>query len=85
MMRFYELDAGRITLDGVDIARDDPRTTCAPQIGMVLQDTWLFGGTIRDNIAYGRPDATEDGDPRGGARRRTSTGSCTACPTATTP
>ena len=58
MMRFYELDAGRITLDGVDIAemtRDDLRS----RMGMVLQDTWLFGGTIRDNIAYGRPDATE--------------------------
>ncbi|SCF47324.1 ATP-binding cassette, subfamily B [Micromonospora matsumotoense] len=59
VMRFYELDAGRITLDGVDITtlrRDDLRG----RIGMVLQDTWLFGGTIRDNIAYGRPDATEE-------------------------
>jgi ATP-binding cassette subfamily B protein len=59
IMRFYELDGGRITLDGVDIAtmtRDDLRG----EIGMVLQDTWLFGGTIRDNIAYGRPDATEE-------------------------
>jgi ATP-binding cassette subfamily B multidrug efflux pump len=59
MMRFYELDGGRITLDGVNIAemtRDDLRS----RTGMVLQDTWLFQGTIRDNIAYGRPDATED-------------------------
>ncbi|MFD0785587.1 ABC transporter ATP-binding protein, partial [Micromonospora azadirachtae] len=59
IMRFYELDAGRITLDGVDTStmrRDDLRG----RIGMVLQDTWLFGGTIRDNIAYGRPDATEE-------------------------
>jgi ATP-binding cassette subfamily B multidrug efflux pump len=59
IMRFYELDAGRITLDGTDIAqmtRDDLRS----RMGMVLQDTWLFAGTIRDNIAYGRPDATED-------------------------
>ena len=59
IMRFYELDAGRITLDGVDIThlrREDLRA----QTGMVLQDTWLFGGTIRDNIAYGKPDATED-------------------------
>src|ERR1700681_2803550 len=59
VMRFYELDAGRITLDGVDIKtmrRDDLRS----QIGMVLQDTWLFGGTIRDNIAYGNPSATEE-------------------------
>ena len=58
-MRFYELDGGRITLDGVDIAsmtRHDLRS----EIGMVLQDTWLFGGTIRDNIAYGRPDASEE-------------------------
>ena len=59
VMRFYELDAGRITLDGVDIAtmrRDALRS----EIGMVLQDTWLFAGTIRDNIAYGRPGASED-------------------------
>ena len=58
IMRFYELDAGRITLDGVDIAsmtRDDLRA----RTGMVLQDTWLFEGTIRENILYGRPDATE--------------------------
>ncbi|WP_091506193.1 ABC transporter ATP-binding protein [Amycolatopsis sacchari] len=59
VMRFYELDAGRITLDGVDITelrREDLRS----RIGMVLQDTWLFGGTIRDNIAYGKPGATEE-------------------------
>jgi ATP-binding cassette, subfamily B, multidrug efflux pump len=56
IMRFYELDAGRIAIDGVDITamkRHDLRG----QIGMVLQDTWLFHGTIRENIAYGRPDA----------------------------
>ena len=59
IMRFYELDGGRILLDGVDIAqmtRDDLRS----RTGMVLQDAWLFGGTIRENIAYGRPDATEE-------------------------
>ncbi len=59
IMRFYELDGGRITLDGIDITeltRDDLRS----QVGMVLQDTWLFGGTIRENIAYGRPGASED-------------------------
>ncbi|WP_326825938.1 ABC transporter ATP-binding protein [Streptosporangium sp. NBC_01756] len=59
IMRFYELDAGRITLDGVDItamSRKDLRS----HIGMVLQDTWLFGGTIRENIAYGNPQATEE-------------------------
>ena len=60
IMRFYELDAGRITLDGVDIADADPRRDLRSGIGMVLQDTWLFGGTIRDNIAYGNPDATEE-------------------------
>jgi ATP-binding cassette subfamily B protein len=59
IMRFYELDAGRITLDGVDITHLR-RDTLRGQIGMVLQDTWLFGGTIRDNIAYGNPDASEE-------------------------
>ena len=59
IMRFYELDAGRITLDGVDIT-DLSRHDLRSAIGMVLQDTWLFGGTIRDNIAYGRPDASEE-------------------------
>jgi len=59
VMRFYELDAGRITLDGVDIAAMT-RADLRSGIGMVLQDTWLFGGTIRDNIAYGNPDATEE-------------------------
>ncbi len=58
IMRFYELDAGRITLDGVDVA-SVPRSALRSSIGMVLQDTWLFHGTIRDNIAYGRPSATE--------------------------
>jgi ATP-binding cassette subfamily B protein len=59
IMRFYELDAGRITLDGVDI-KTMRRADLRSQIGMVLQDTWLFGGTIRDNIAYGNPSATEE-------------------------
>ena len=59
VMRFYELDAGRITLDGVDITAM-PRAALRGRIGMVLQDTWLFEGTIRDNIAYGRPEATEE-------------------------
>ena len=59
VMRFYDVTSGRITLDGVDIAAM-PRTELRDQIGMVLQDTWLFEGTIRDNIAYGRPGATED-------------------------
>jgi len=59
IMRFYELDSGRITLDGVDIATV-PRSALRANIGMVLQDTWLFHGTIRENIAYGRPSATEE-------------------------
>jgi ATP-binding cassette, subfamily B, multidrug efflux pump len=58
IMRFYDPDGGRITLDGVDI-RSVPRRDLRRNIGMVLQDTWLFHGTIRDNIAYGRPDASE--------------------------
>jgi ATP-binding cassette subfamily B protein len=59
VMRFYDVDAGRITIDGVDITAM-PRAALRSQIGMVLQDAWLFEGTIRDNIAYGRPGATED-------------------------
>jgi ATP-binding cassette subfamily B multidrug efflux pump len=59
VMRFYELDAGRITLDGVDITAMR-REELRGQVGMVLQDTWLFGGTIRENIAYGSPGATEE-------------------------
>ncbi|MFD0969361.1 ABC transporter ATP-binding protein [Plantactinospora endophytica] len=59
VMRFYELDSGRITLDGVDLT-ELRRDTLRSEIGMVLQDTWLFGGTIRDNIAYGNPEATEE-------------------------
>lgn len=59
LMRFYEVDSGRILVDGVDISTVS-RQSLRSSIGMVLQDTWLFGGTIYDNIAYGRPDATED-------------------------
>ncbi|HHU09280.1 MAG TPA: ATP-binding cassette domain-containing protein, partial [Intrasporangiaceae bacterium] len=59
IMRFYELNSGRITLDGVDIASMS-RTELRSRVGMVLQDTWLFAGTIADNIAYGRPGATEE-------------------------
>jgi ATP-binding cassette subfamily B protein len=58
LMRFYELDSGTITLDGRDITTI-PRRELRSEIGMVLQDTWLFGGTIRDNLAYGNPAATE--------------------------
>ena len=66
IMRFYEIDSGRITIDGRDIT-SMPRAELRSKIGMVLQDTWLFGGTIRDNIAFGRPSATE-GEIREAAR-----------------
>jgi ATP-binding cassette subfamily B protein len=59
LMRFYEIDGGRITLDGVDIARMT-REDLRSRTGMVLQDAWLFGGTIAENIAYGVPEATRD-------------------------
>jgi ATP-binding cassette, subfamily B, multidrug efflux pump len=59
LMRFYEIDAGCICLDNVD-ARDLSRDEVRRGFGMVLQDTWVFAGTIRDNIAYGREGATDD-------------------------
>jgi ATP-binding cassette subfamily B protein len=59
LMRFYEIDGGQILLDG-DNYRDLSRDEVRSRFGMVLQDTWLFTGTIRDNIAYGRPDASEE-------------------------
>jgi ATP-binding cassette subfamily B protein len=59
LLRFYEIDHGRITVDGVD-AHDMRRGDLRDLFGMVLQDTWLFSGTIHENIAYGREGATED-------------------------
>ncbi len=59
LMRFYDVDRGRITIDGVDI-RTVPRENLRSAFGMVLQDAWLFEGTVRENIAYGRFDATEE-------------------------
>jgi ATP-binding cassette, subfamily B, multidrug efflux pump len=59
IMRFYELRGGRIALDGVDITALS-RSELRSRIGMVLQDSWLFGGTIRENIAYGDPSASEE-------------------------
>ena len=59
LMRFYDVDSGRILLDGADI-RTISRESLRSRIGMVLQDTWLFGGTIFDNIAYGRPEASAE-------------------------
>jgi ATP-binding cassette, subfamily B, multidrug efflux pump len=58
LLRFYDVDGGRITLDGVDI-RDMRREDLRAEFGMVLQDTWLFGGSIHENIAYGAVDASE--------------------------
>lgn len=59
VMRFYELDAGRITLDGVDVTALS-RSELRSKVGMVLQDAWLFNGSIRENIRYGRLDATDE-------------------------
>jgi ATP-binding cassette, subfamily B, multidrug efflux pump len=59
LMRFYEVGGGRITLDGVNIA-DMTRETLRSKTGMVLQDAWVFGGTIADNIAYGKPGVTRE-------------------------
>ncbi len=58
LMRFYELGSGTISIDGRDIS-EMPRRTLRAHMGMVLQDAWLFGGTIRENIAYGNPSASE--------------------------
>ncbi|MGO2825710.1 MAG: ABC transporter ATP-binding protein, partial [Brachybacterium alimentarium] len=59
VMRFYEVDGGRITVDGIDI-RDLTRAQLRQRTGMVLQDTWLFKGTLRENIRYGRLDASDE-------------------------
>jgi ATP-binding cassette, subfamily B, multidrug efflux pump len=59
LMRFYDINSGAIRIDGVDI-REMARGHLRRIFGMVLQDTWLFSGSIRDNIAYGREDATDD-------------------------
>ncbi len=67
LMRFYDVDGGRILVDGKDVMQM-PRNALRSVFSMVLQDTWLFSGTIYDNIAYGRPDATAD-EVREAARR----------------
>jgi ATP-binding cassette subfamily B protein len=59
LMRFYEIDGGRITIDGINTA-DMTRADVRGNFGMVLQDTWLFGGTVAENLAYGKPGATRD-------------------------
>ena len=57
-MRFYDVNSGAILLDGINI-KDFKREDLRKMFGMVLQDTWLFGGTIKDNIRYSKPDATD--------------------------
>ncbi|MFZ2331186.1 MAG: ATP-binding cassette domain-containing protein, partial [Atribacterota bacterium] len=59
LMRFYEIDSGKITLDGIDI-HDMTRAELRSLFGMVLQDTWLFKGSIKENIAYGKENATDE-------------------------
>lgn len=59
LMRFYDLNGGKITIDGYDI-KDFNKGDLRKHFGMVLQDTWLFSGTIKDNIKYSKPDATDD-------------------------
>ncbi|MGB2746448.1 MAG: ABC transporter ATP-binding protein, partial [Candidatus Microthrix parvicella] len=59
LMRFYDIDSGTITIDGVDVS-EMTRHHLRASMGMVLQDTWLFGGTIRENIAYGNLEASEE-------------------------
>jgi ATP-binding cassette subfamily B protein len=58
-MRFYDVDSGSISIDGHDI-REVSRHSLRRNYGMVLQDTWLMNGTVRENIAFGKPDATDD-------------------------
>lgn len=82
LMRFYDVNSGAILVDGTDI-RDATRHSLRKSFGMVLQDTWLKAGTIRDNIAYGRPTHRKRtlSPPR---RPPTRTASSAASPTATT-
>ena len=83
LMRFYELDGGKITVDGINI-KDMKRGDLRSIFGMVLQDTWLFNGTIKDNIAYGRPGATMEDIVRR-QEQPTPTISSELCPMATIP
>ena len=59
LMRFYEVNKGKILIDGIE-STTYPRATLRKQFGMVLQDTWLFSGTIKENVAFGKPDATDE-------------------------
>ena len=59
LLRFYDVDGGSITVDGTDI-RDITRRSLREHFGMVLQDTWIKNGTVRENIAFGKADATDE-------------------------
>ena len=83
IMRFYELDGGVITLDGRDIS-SIPARSCASKIGMVLQDTWLFGGGHPRQHRVRQPERHRGADPRGGAGDLRRPLRALACPTATT-
>ena len=82
--RFYDPDHGRVLVDGHDL-RGVTEQSLRSQLGIVPQESFLFSGTIRDNIGFGRTDATDE-DVRGRGRRGgRATASSSACPTATTP
>lgn len=83
LMRFYDVNGGSIKVSGTDI-RDVTRASLRGSYGMVLQDTWLRAGTVRENIAYGKPDAPLD-EVVAAAKQPTPTASSAACPRATTP
>ncbi len=82
LMRFYEVNGGKILLDGVD-TKTMTRAALRSNFGMVLQDTWLFEGTIAENIAYGRPEATREEIIKRGQRRRGWTSLSGPCPMGT--
>ena len=80
MARFYDPQQGRVLVDGHDL-RDLSSKALRSQLGIVPQEGFLFSGTVRDNIAFGRPDAERRGDRRRGARRSAPTRSSSGCPT----
>ncbi len=82
--RFYDPDSGRVLVDGHDL-RSVTEHSLRSQLGVVPQESYLFSGTIRDNIAFGRPDATDEEVLAAAARRWARTSSSSACPRATTP
>ena len=82
--RFYDVAEGAVTIDGVDV-RDVTLDSLRGQVGVVFEEAFLFSDTVRANIAYGRPDATDDEVAGRRPRRPRPTSSSRACPTATTP